>query len=174
MSRSELLDRITVYLGGRVSEEITFQEMSTGAADDLKRATEIARHMVTDFGMSEVLGPVSLGRKYDQPFLGRDIMEDRNYSEEIASAIDKEVATIIEDCYQRAKSLLTEHTEQVKAVVVSLLERETLSGDEIRMVMRGEALPAVPPPQAPSPTEDPVITTETAQPVPGGEQPQTA
>jgi cell division protease FtsH len=141
MSRSELLDRITVFLGGRVSEEVAFQEISTGAADDLKKATEIARHMVTDFGMSETLGPVSLGRKYEQPFLGRDIMEDRNYSEQVASAIDREVSTIIQDCYERAKSLLTESNEKVRAVVSVLLERETLSGDEIRAIMRGEQLP---------------------------------
>ncbi len=141
MSRSELLDRITVFLGGRVSEELAFQEISTGAADDLKKATEIARHMVTDFGMSQVLGPVSLGRKYDQPFLGRDIMEDRNYSEQVASAIDKEISTIIIDCYERAKSALTENNDKVRAVVEVLLERETLTGDEIRAVMRGEQLP---------------------------------
>ncbi len=172
MSRSELLDRITVYLGGRVSEELTFQEISTGAADDLKKATEIARHMVTDFGMSEVLGPVSLGRKYDQPFLGRDIMEDRNYSEQVASAIDKEVSTIIEDCYERAKALLTEHTEEVRSVVTVLLEKETLSGEEIRAIMRGEELPLV------APTEESkneqVAPTEPAKPPLTGEQPQPA
>jgi cell division protease FtsH len=141
MSRGELLDRITVFLGGRVSEELGFQEISTGAADDLKKATDIARHMVTDFGMSETLGPVSLGRKYEQPFLGRDIMEDRNYSEQMASAIDREISTIIEDCYERAKSLLTEHTEEVRNIVSVLLERETCSGEEIRAIMRGEQLP---------------------------------
>jgi cell division protease FtsH len=88
MSRSELLERIAVFLGGRVSEELTFQEISTGAADDLKKATELARRMVTDFGMSQALGPISLGRKSEQPFLGRDLMEDRNYSEQVASAIE--------------------------------------------------------------------------------------
>ena len=144
MSRTELLDRITVFLGGRVAEELAFQDVTTGATDDLKKATELARHMVTDFGMSQTLGPVSLGRKYDQPFLGRDIMEDRNYSEQVASAIDKELSTIIEDCYSRARQLLTEHTEQVTTLVQSLLERETLSGEEIRALMRGETLPPLP------------------------------
>jgi cell division protease FtsH len=173
MSRSELLDRITVLLGGRVSEELTFQEISTGAADDLKKATEIARHMVTDFGMSSVLGPVSLGRKYDQPFLGRDIMEDRNYSEQIASTIDKEISTIIEDCYERAKALLTEHVDDARAVVVVLLERETLSGEEIRALMRGEELPAAPVAE-PEPAAEKVATAESPKPSVAGEQPQPA
>jgi len=174
MSRSELLDRITVFLGGRVSEELIFQEMSTGAADDLKKATDIARHMVTDFGMSETLGPVSLGRKYEQPFLGRDIMEDRNYSEQVASAIDKEVSTIIEDCYERAKALLTENMDQVRRVVDVVLERETLSGDEIRKIMRGETLPARPQPEEPKGPPEPVAPeAEPGKPM-TGEQPQVA
>ncbi len=174
MSRSELLDRITVFLGGRVSEELAFQEISTGATDDLKKATELARRMVTDFGMSEALGPISLGRKHEQPFLGRDIMDDRNYSEQVASAIDKELATIIEDCYERAKQLLTEHTEKVRSVVSVLLERETLTGDEIRALMRGEELPEklVAEPKA----EEKVVPAEPQEekpPLPG-EQPQPA
>jgi cell division protease FtsH len=175
MSRGELLDRITVFLGGRVSEELAFQEISTGAADDLKKATDIARHMVTDFGMSRTLGPISLGRKYEQPFLGRDIMEDRNYSEQVASAIDKELSTIIEDCYERAKSLLTEHSEDVRRVVEVLLVRETLSGDEIRAIMRGEQLPP-PASREPQPQSRVIVPgAETdKKPAIGGEQPQPA
>jgi cell division protease FtsH len=176
MSRSELLERIAVFLGGRVSEELTFQEISTGAADDLKKATELARRMVTDFGMSQALGPISLGRKSEQPFLGRDLMEDRNYSEQVASAIDKELSTIIEDCYERAKALLTEHTDDVRRVVEVVLARETLSGDEIRAIMRGEELPPVP--AAPEPHADEKVTppqpeAEEKPPV-TGEQPQPA
>jgi cell division protease FtsH len=177
MSRSELLDRITVLLGGRVSEEMVFQEMTTGAADDLKKTTELARRMVTDFGMSERLGPVSLGRKYEQPFLGRDIMEDRNYSEEVASAIDKEVSTIIEDCHQRAKQLLSEHSEQVRAVVAVLLQRETLAGEEVRAIMRGETLPPLVSSDevsAPEKEAAPTVTKPKPETVPPGEQPQPA
>ena len=175
MTRQELVDRITVFLGGRVSEDLTFQEISTGAADDLKKVTELARRMVTDFGMSKVLGPISLGRKYEQPFLGRDIMEDRNYSENVASAIDKEVSTIIEDCYEKAKAVLTEHAEQVRAVVKVLLERETLTGDEIRAIMRGEELPTKPPSAEPEAVEavTPDAEAEKKPPV-TGEQPQPA
>jgi cell division protease FtsH len=184
MSRSELLDRITVFLGGRVAEELVFQEVTTGAADDLKKATELARRMVTDFGMSRTLGPIALGRRYEQPFLGRDIMEDRNYSEQVASAIDKEVSTIIDDCYQRAKQLLAERAEQMRSAVAVLLERETVTGDELRAIMRGEPLPARPAPPEPlgerpgqPPTGEERLTTklgpEAAPPVPG-EQPQPA
>jgi cell division protease FtsH len=151
--------------------------MSTGAADDLKKATELARRMVTDFGMSEVLGPISLGRKSEQPFLGRDLMEDRNYSEQVASAIDKELATIIEDCYGRARELLTEHADKVRSVVTVLLERETLSGEEIRAIMRGETLPAFEKPQPRTPAEapeaPPAPEAESSPPVPG-EQPNLA
>ena len=175
MSRSELLDRITVFLGGRVSEELAFQEISTGAADDLKKATDIARHMVTDFGMSQTLGPISLGRKYEQPFLGRDIMEDRNYSEQVASTIDRELSMIIEDCYERAKSLLGEHNEQVRAVVTVLLERETLSGDEVRAIMRGEQLPPPVEREAEWKSRPTVPGAEADKKPPiGGEQPQPA
>ncbi|MCJ7821540.1 MAG: AAA family ATPase, partial [Armatimonadetes bacterium] len=177
MSRSELLDRIAIFLGGRVSEELVFQEMSTGAADDLKKATDLARRMVTDFGMSKALGPISLGRNHEQTFLGRDLMQDRNYSEQVASAIDKELATIIEDCYGRARELLTEHADKVRSVVTVLLERETLNGEEIRAVMRGETLPAFEKPQYGTPAEKPaappVAETESPTPVPG-EQPNLA
>jgi cell division protease FtsH len=175
MTRQELLDRITVFLGGRVSEDLTFQEISTGAADDLKKVTELARRMVTDFGMSKVLGPISLGRRYEQPFLGRDIMEDRNYSEEVASAIDREVSTIIEDCYEKAKTLLSEHADEMRAVVKVLLERETLTGEEIRAIMRGEELSAKPPSAEPevAETTTPEPETEKKPPV-TGEQPQVA
>jgi cell division protease FtsH len=142
--KKELLDQITVALGGRAVEELTFQELTTGAADDLERATDLARRMVTQFGMSEELGPLSLGRKFQPPFLGRDIMEDRNYSEQVASAIDKEISTIIAGCYAKGKQLLTEHSEEVRALVTVLLERETLTGEEIRAILKGEPLPARP------------------------------
>jgi cell division protease FtsH len=177
MSRGELLDRITVFLGGRVSEEVAFDEISTGAADDLKKATDLARRMVTDFGMSEVLGPVSLGRKHEQPFLGRDLMQDRNYSEQVASAIDKELSTIIEDCYERAKALLTEHADEAATLVSVLLERETLSGEEMRATMRGEELPPRDETDEPEATEEvvtpPAADAESPPPV-TGEQPQPA
>ena len=176
MTRGELLDQITVFLGGRAAEELAFQEGTTGAADDFKKTTELARRMVTDFGMSEHLGPMSLGRRYEQPFLGRDIMEDRNYSEQVASVIDQEVSAIIERCYQRARQLLTENAEAMRAVVEVLLEKETLTGDQVRAIMRGEPLPAAPSrPDPPAQGEQvkPMADKEAKPPLPG-EQPQPA
>ncbi len=175
MSRTELLDDITVFMGGRVAEELVFQEITTGAANDLKRATDLARRMVTDFGMSEVLGPVTVGNRHEQPFLGRDITEDRNYSEQVASTVDKEISTIIEDCYARARQLLSEHRPQVKALVEYLLDRETLTGEEIRAIMRGEELPPKPVETPKAPEErpsQPVVENERAPRT--GEQPQPA
>jgi cell division protease FtsH len=100
ISKSELMERLTVLLGGRVAEELIFKDVTTGAQNDLERATKIARQMVTEFGMSESLGPITLGRKEHQVFLGKDIAEDRNYSDAIAFQIDKEVEKIIENAYQ--------------------------------------------------------------------------
>jgi len=111
MSKSELMNRIAILLSGRVSEEIVFNDVTSGAANDLDRATEIARQMVTQLGMSETLGLVKLGKKREEIFLGRDISEDRNYSEEIAYVIDKEVKAIIDECYERSKEILTEHRD---------------------------------------------------------------
>ncbi|MBQ3645635.1 MAG: ATP-dependent zinc metalloprotease FtsH, partial [Synergistaceae bacterium] len=108
MSKSELMNRISVLLSGRVSEEIVFGDITSGAANDLERATQTARQMVTQLGMSETIGLVKLGNKREEIFLGRDISEDRNYSEEIAYVIDKEVKAIIDSCYERAKEILTE------------------------------------------------------------------
>jgi cell division protease FtsH len=177
LSRTELMDRITTFLGGRVAEELAFQEITTGAADDLKKATDLARRMVTDFGMSEILGPVSIGTKHEQPFLGRDIVEDRNYSEQVASAIDKEISTIIEDCRARARTLLTEHADTTRTAVEALLERETLTGEELRLIMRGEELPPLPAEKTKEPEKEP---EEKRAPIEGdlppktGEQPQPA
>ncbi len=142
VTKAELLDEITGMLGGRAAEEIVFQEISTGAYDDLKRATELARRMVTEYGMSEKLGPITLGRRHSNPFLGRDLMEDRNYSEQVAMEIDREVRSIIEKCYTRAKEILTENREKMDRIAKILLERETLEREEFEALMRGEALPA--------------------------------
>lgn len=141
VTKTELLDEITGMLGGRAAEEIVFQEISTGAYDDLKRATELARRMVTEYGMSEKLGPITLGRRHSNPFLGRDLMEDRNYSEQIAMEIDREVRSIIERCYTRAKEILTENREKMDRIAKILLERETLEREEFEALMRGEDLP---------------------------------
>jgi cell division protease FtsH len=144
-SRSEMLDVITAFMGGRVSEEMVFGEVYTGASNDIERASDIARRMVTEFGMSDRLGPIALGRRHGNPFLGRDLMEDRNYSEEIAKAIDEEVRAIMEHCYARAKKILEDNRETMDRIVAVLLERETIEREEFLLLMQG-AIPAPDPP----------------------------
>ncbi len=161
-TKSALLDRITALLGGRVAEEIVFGEVGTGAQDDLKRATELARAMVTEFGMSEKLGPLTFGRRHGSPFLGRDLMEDRNYSEQIAYEIDQEVRRIIEQCYQRAKEILSQRRETMDRIVQVLLEREHLNREEFLALLHGEegqGTQAAEP--SPEPTPTPQLETET-------------
>jgi len=145
-SRTELMDDITVLLGGRAAEELAFNEITTGAHNDLERATHLARAMVMDFGMSESLGPRVLGKRQggSQVFLGRDIMEDRDYSEKTAQRIDDEVHRIVDECYQRAMNILRKHTEQAKEIVVRLREKESLSSDEVKAILyrdQGETEP---------------------------------
>jgi cell division protease FtsH len=137
VSKQELVNRICNLLGGRVAEEIKFGDVTSGASNDLERATQTARQMVTELGMSERLGPVTLGRKQHEIFLGRDIMEDRNYSEEIAFAIDQEVRRIIDECYDRVRTLLSENLERLEQISQALLEQEVLEGEELDRLLSG-------------------------------------
>ncbi|MEI6519910.1 MAG: ATP-dependent zinc metalloprotease FtsH [bacterium] len=137
-SRSEMLEDITVLLGGRASEELNFGEITTGAHNDLERASAIARAMITQYGMSDAIGPRVLGKRQSQVFLGRDIMEDRDYSENTAELIDAEVHRIIETSYNKAKELLSENSEVASNIVKVLLVKESLSRDEVTAIMRGE------------------------------------
>lgn len=140
ISKSELMERLSVLLGGRVAEELIFKDVTTGAQNDLERATKIARQMVTEFGMSESIGPMTLGRKQHEIFLGRDISEDRNYSDEIAFQIDKEVEKIIQDAYNRARELLTKNKRKLNKIATTLLEKETLEGEELDSLLKGVKL----------------------------------
>ncbi len=135
VSKTELLDKISVLLAGRASESIFFGDISTGAQNDLEQATKLTRRMITEYGMSDKLGPVTLGHKQDQVFLGRDIVRERNYSEEIASAIDTEVRAIIDACYERAKKVITDNEEKMHQIVALLLEKETIEGKELEMLL---------------------------------------
>ncbi|HKV44874.1 MAG TPA: ATP-dependent zinc metalloprotease FtsH [bacterium] len=144
VTRSEILANITAILGGRVAEEIVFGEITTGAANDFEKATELARKMVTEFGMSDKLGPLTLGSKHGPVFLGRDLVESRNYSDEIAYEIDKEVRRIIDECYGRARAVLTEHQSVLDRIAHALLERESLESDELDALIAGLPLPEVP------------------------------
>lgn len=129
VSRQELFDKITILLGGRTAELLRFGDVTTGASNDLKRATQTAREMVTQFGMSDRLGLVTLGKKQHEVFLGREIVEDRNYSEAIAYAIDQEVRSIIDEAFNKAKTILTENKERLENISTLLLEKEVLDGD---------------------------------------------
>jgi cell division protease FtsH len=129
-SKQQMLDRITMMLGGRVAESIAFGEVTTGASNDLERATAIARRMVTEFGMSEKVGPITFGHRQEHVFMGRDFGESRNYSEEVASLIDSEVKDIIQSCYARARTLLEKHRVAVDLISYELVARETLDSDE--------------------------------------------
>jgi cell division protease FtsH len=135
LSKQELLDRLAVLLGGRVAEEVVFKDATTGAQDDLKRATEIAREMVCEYGMSEILGPLTLGRKHKEVFLGRDIAEDRNYSEEIAYTIDKEVRAIIDQAYEKAQEIINRYREKLDLLAQRLVEKEVLEREEIEQIL---------------------------------------
>jgi cell division protease FtsH len=135
ISKRELMNRICVLLGGRVTESIKFGDVTSGAQNDLERATQTARQMVTELGMSERLGPVTLGKKHHEVFLGRDIMEDRNYSEEIAYAIDQEVRRIVDECFERVHGILTENFTKVEEITAILLEKEVLEGPEFNVLL---------------------------------------
>jgi cell division protease FtsH len=145
VSKEELLDRITTLLGGRVAEEIVYNRVWTGASNDLERVAAIARAMVTKYGMSEKLGTLAIGNRRENPFLGRDYNEERNYSEEVARQIDEEVKGIVERCHNRATELLTQNRDKLDAVVKALLERETLDREEFLAVMEGREMPDVKP-----------------------------
>ena len=176
-SKSDLLHEITVLLGGRVAESMVFNEIHTGASNDLERATNIARDMVTEYGMSERLGPLKLGHRQGNPFLGRDVMEDRNYSEDVAKAIDEEVRSIIDSCYQRARQLLEEKRELLDRMSAVLLEPETLDRTEFLALMNGETLPDPPqatPPAAPATPADTPEERRTPQAPPFRPRPEPA
>lgn len=141
-TKPELLDKIVGLLGGRVAEEIIFGEVSTGAHNDFQRATSIARRMVTEFGMSEKLGPLQFGSAQGgQVFLGRDFNNEPNYSDQIAYEIDQEVQRIIKECYERAKTILTENREKLELIAQTLLEVETLDAEQIKHLSENGKLP---------------------------------
>ena len=139
-TKDELLQQIISLLGGRVSEELFMNEMSTGASDDFKKATKIARSMVTEYGMSD-LGPVQFEHRSEEVFLGRDYNKSRNYSDTVALEIDKEVRKIIDECHKQAKSLLTKNKELVEILSNTLYEKETLTKEEITEIVENYKKP---------------------------------
>ncbi|WP_053982741.1 ATP-dependent zinc metalloprotease FtsH [Niameybacter massiliensis] len=138
-TKSAMLDEIVSLLGGRAAEEITFGDITTGASNDIERATQIARDMVTKYGMSE-LGPIKFGDEQEEVFLGRDFSHQRNYSEDVATAIDQHIRAIVENAYQRAKQLLNDNIDILNRASEILMIKEKITGHEFRKIMRGEEI----------------------------------
>lgn len=168
-TKQDMLDDIAASLGGRVAEELVFEDVTTGAVQDLNQVTDLARAMVCEYGMSDRLGMVRLGRRHGNPFLGRDLMEDRDYSEEIAKAIDEEVRMFIDQGHERARTILTENRAKMDEIAEILLERESLNREEFLSLLDGTANAedirrnAMTPPTVP-PTTGTTITVEPERP----------
>jgi cell division protease FtsH len=134
-SKEYLVNQITILLGGRSAEEIVFQQQTTGAGNDLEKATEVARKMVCEWGMSDKMGPLTFGKAEEHIFLGREVSRPKDYSEETAILIDSEIKRIVTDCAARARQLLDTNLEKLHILARALLERETLDGEEINRIL---------------------------------------
>ena len=163
-SSEYLNDQLAVLLGGRIAEEITNTTVTTGAGNDLDRVTELARRMVCEWGMSEAVGPLTFGRKEEEIFLGRDIAQHKDYSEDTAIRIDQEIKRIVTENYDRARSVLTEKKSELLRIAEELLTREVLSGDQVKRIVSGESL------EAPA-TSNPVASVLDQPTSPGTERP---
>jgi cell division protease FtsH len=167
IGRNEMLDRMVGLLGGRVAEKLVLGDISTGASDDIRKVTVIARNMVTKYGMSDLLGPINYGAENDEVFLGRDYGHTRVFSEESTAAIDREIKNLVDKAYERCEEILTEHMEKLEKVAEYLLENETMDSSEFERFFKtgrlpddensdsGEGyeppLPPIPPPPPPEP-----------------------
>ena len=145
-TRKALLEQIAMTMGGRAAEEIVFNEITTGASNDIEKVTSTAKAMVMRFGMSEKLGPRVLGRGHDQPFLGREFGSEPDYSEEIAREIDDEIRRIIEDAHVKALTVLRDHMDELHKLSGILIERETIDKDQFQRLVEGEPEDTVFPP----------------------------
>jgi cell division protease FtsH len=164
-SREHLEAQIAILLGGRIAEEVTLNSITTGAGNDLERATDLARRMVCEWGMSHAMGPLTFGKKEEQIFLGREIAQHQDYSEDTALRIDQEVKRFVTDNYTKAQTILLEHKQKVLDMADALLSRETLDAEQVKRICQGvpldeptsgtpsparEAKPAVAPKERPS------------------------
>ncbi|MGH6920189.1 MAG: ATP-dependent zinc metalloprotease FtsH, partial [Geminicoccaceae bacterium] len=179
VAREKLNADIAVAMGGRVAEELIFghDKVTAGAASDIEQATKIARHMVTQWGMSDELGPMSYGENQQEVFLGHSITQTKHVSEATAQMIDSEIRKIVDEGYASAWSIISNDLDKLHDLANALLEHETLTGEEIRAVLRGDPLPKssgssdVPPNAAPSGKRGSVPTTAPAKDAPGGMEP---
>jgi cell division protease FtsH len=162
-SESQFCDLIASALGGRISEEIVFGEITTGASSDLRQITKMARAMVTQYGMSSVMGARVYGEKQEMVFLGREISEQRDYSDAIAEQIDNEVRQIIDAQYQRARDILEEHRAKLELIARRLLEVETLEAEEFVALMEGQETQTAPPPSGSPPRSSESSAGESSQ-----------
>ncbi|HKY89043.1 MAG TPA: hypothetical protein VJ141_03615, partial [Candidatus Limnocylindrales bacterium] len=153
-SKSEFEDKIAGMLGGNAAEKLIFGDTTTGASNDIEKATNLARRMVTEFGMSEKLGPLAFGKRDELIFLGREIGEQRNYSDEVAKQIDEEVRAIIDRGYQRAMDVLAKHREKLDQIAQALIENETLEAEQFAALF-GEGDGGTGPAPAPSGAPEP-------------------
>ncbi|MBS3736359.1 MAG: ATP-dependent zinc metalloprotease FtsH [Candidatus Bipolaricaulota bacterium] len=142
VSKSELLDKLTTLLAGRTAEELIYNEVTTGAQDDFEKSTDIAKRMVVQYGMSDKLGPINLGRENGNVFLGEEIVKSNEHSEEVSSLVDKEIRKIVEGCHEKAKDILNHNKEVLKKLAEELIEVEELEGDQLEEILDQAALPA--------------------------------
>jgi cell division protease FtsH len=152
MTRKQIMAQIKHAMGGRAAEELVFGHLSTGASNDLKQSTQMARRMICTYGMSDRIGPVSLGDDDHDVFLGRDFVSRKDYSEKKAQEVDDEITRILRSLYEEAKQLLADERSVLDRISEALLERETLDGSELELLRQGRALPPLPAPTAGKPT----------------------
>ncbi|MCL2122307.1 MAG: ATP-dependent zinc metalloprotease FtsH [Clostridiales bacterium] len=138
--KGKLVDEVKTLLGGRIAESLVLEEISTGATNDLERASKIIRRMITEYGMSEALGPLTYGAKQEQVFLGRDFAQNRDYSESVAEAIDKEARLLMNECYHDAETILQENIDVLHTLAKALMERETLNAEEVNAIFEAAGL----------------------------------
>jgi cell division protease FtsH len=162
-SAEYLHDQLAVLLGGRIAEEITNANVTTGAGNDLDRVTDLARRMVCEWGMSEAVGPLTFGRKDEEIFLGRDFAQHKEYSEETARRIDQEIKRIVTENYDRARSVLKTRKSELLRIAEELLSREVLSGEQVRRILSGQSLEEPAAPAAPFVSDKPA-SPEAARP----------
>jgi cell division protease FtsH len=165
-TKSALMDQMAMTLGGRAAEELVFNEVTTGAANDLEKVTGTAKHMIMRYGMSEKLGPRVLGRNHDMPFLGRDMGAEPDYSEEIAREIDDEIRRVIEEAHERALAVLREHMDDLHQISGLLIERETIDKDQFERLLAGETAESVFPDESPTPEVEPDTPKPRVEPKP--------
>jgi cell division protease FtsH len=140
VTKSELVDELAMLLGGRVAEELIFGELTTGDQNDIEKATKLARKMVCEFGMSEKLGPLTLGQKQGEVFLGKDFSSHQDYSDQIAFEIDQEVRRLVDEAYTQAQTILKENREKLDRIAKALIEHETLEKEALLVILSGKEL----------------------------------